>query len=74
LPQDFCCQVVRETRSNAYAFQGFTTPHGGKKTRQDFKLFIDRPLVKSASDNLFQRFGGLRCSFIYKLFVCRIWL
>ena len=26
------------------AFQGFDVPHGGKKTRQNDKLFFDRPL------------------------------
>ena len=28
------------------AFQGFDAPHGGKKTRQNVKLFIDRPKFK----------------------------
>jgi hypothetical protein len=36
---DFCRQAEWENRRNATAFQGFTAPHGGKKTRHKLQMF-----------------------------------
>jgi hypothetical protein len=44
LPQDFCRQVAWQSRRNASAFQGFDTPHGGKKTRQDVQVTSEQLL------------------------------
>ena len=36
--QDFCRQVVRQSRRNANAFQGFDAPLGGKKTSNKLQI------------------------------------
>jgi len=36
--------MVGENRRNAYCFQGFHTPYGGKKTRQDMQVIYQQLL------------------------------
>ena len=46
IAQDFCLQVVRQSRGNAIAFQGFAVPLGGKKTSKKWLFSVHFGIIK----------------------------